>query len=203
MFEQSFPHQQSAGQNNREKPRLQQQNWGNTSLLLTFRAFLNVCPLTCRPARWWPAGSALTSSDPLVWKMNKNRRNQPEKQQHPLNLSMTSDEKTTTTKPSQTLFPNLSAPVNLLSWRRQCYQGLLLLLTAWSIDAPTFVTCVCVCVCLLVDNGGHGDLQKLLLQRDEGQEAGVEEAQQLQHSGEAEQHRDTRVLPERRHTPVI
>lgn len=32
---------------------------------------------------------------------------------------------------------------------------------------------------LLRDNGGHGDLQELLLQWDKGQQASVEEAQQL------------------------
>lgn len=32
---------------------------------------------------------------------------------------------------------------------------------------------------LLGDNRGHGDLQELLLQWDKGQQAGVEEAQQL------------------------
>lgn len=34
-------------------------------------------------------------------------------------------------------------------------------------------------VYLLGDNGGHGDLQELLLQGDKGQEASVEEPQQL------------------------
>lgn len=49
-------------------------------------------------------------------------------------------------------------------------------------------------VILLGDNGGHGDLQELLLQWDEGQQASVEEAQQLQDSGQAEQHGDAGVL---------
>lgn len=48
--------------------------------------------------------------------------------------------------------------------------------------------------CSLGYNGRHGDLQKLLLQWDKGQEAGVEEPQQLQDSGEAEQHWNMAVL---------
>lgn len=48
----------------------------------------------------------------------------------------------------------------------------------------------------LVDDGGHGDLQELLLQRDEGQQAAVEEAQQLQNPGQAEQDGDPGVLEE-------
>lgn len=55
---------------------------------------------------------------------------------------------------------------------------------------------MCVCVYPLVDDGGHGDLQELLLQRDEGQQAAVEEAQQLQNPGQAEQNRDPGVLEE-------
>lgn len=49
-------------------------------------------------------------------------------------------------------------------------------------------------VIVLGDNRGHGDLQELLLQWDEGQQASVEEAQQLQNSGQAEQHGNAGVL---------
>jgi len=55
---------------------------------------------------------------------------------------------------------------------------------------------------VLVDDGGHGDLQELLLEGDEGQQAGVEQTEQLQHPGQAEQHGDTRVLQQQQHTSV-
>lgn len=66
--------------------------------------------------------------------------------------------------------------------------------------------CVCVCARPLVDDGGHGDLQELLLQRDEGQQATVEEAQQLQNPGQAEQDGNAGVLEGgggRRETPEV
>lgn len=53
---------------------------------------------------------------------------------------------------------------------------------------------MCMCANLLSDNRRHGDLQKLLLEGNKGQKAGVEKAQQLQNSGEAEQHWNARIL---------
>lgn len=49
-------------------------------------------------------------------------------------------------------------------------------------------------VYLLGNNRGHWDLQELLLEGNKGEKAGVEEAKQLQYSGKAEQHWNTRVL---------
>lgn len=48
------------------------------------------------------------------------------------------------------------------------------------VDASCFYfylfICTFMCVYLLGDNRGHGDLQKLLLEGNKGQKAGVEEA---------------------------
>ena len=56
---------------------------------------------------------------------------------------------------------------------------------------------ISVITSILGDDGRHRDLQKLLLEGNEGQEARVEEAKQHKHSGQAEQHWDTGVLQHR------
>lgn len=51
---------------------------------------------------------------------------------------------------------------------------------------------------LLRQQGGHGDLQKLLLQGHKGQEACVEEPKKVQHPGKTEQNWNMGILKERK-----